>query len=77
LVTEQPKLIDFIHTMRIRGNAKAADYYYYIVPDIIQEKEGIPPEQLLMSPMDRVTFLIKKPADPEGWSTAWGKAYWR
>ena len=51
-----------------------ADYYFYTIPQVVQAKEGVAPEQLTMMPADRAIWLFRKPQDPVGWDTiAWGK----
>ena len=77
-MSKSPKLIDFIYTLRLRGHRDEADYYFYTIPQVVQAKEGVPPEELMMTPVDRAIWLFKKPQDPVGWDiTAWGKNLWR
>jgi hypothetical protein len=67
------KLIDLIWTLRIRGRVDEADHYYYEVPHMVQVKEGVAPEELLMMDVPQVSWLLNKPRNPEGWNTAWGR----
>jgi hypothetical protein len=69
-----PKFIDFIYTLRLRGRGDEADYYFYAVPQIVQMKEHVPPEELMLKEINEALWLFNKPIDPEGWTeTCWGK----
>jgi hypothetical protein len=44
-----------------------------MVSQMVQVKEGIPPERLMVMPVDEAMWLYRKPKDPAGWNTVWGK----